>query len=118
MMNDVIITVFLLVGASFMFIAALGIIRFPDLYTRMHAASKASSLGLGCILAGVAIAYPTGIVIAKCIMVLLFIFLTVPIAAHMIGRAAYLLKIPLWKQTVVDELKGRYSEDRTKLESE
>jgi multicomponent Na+:H+ antiporter subunit G len=101
---------FLLAGAGFIFIAALGIVRFPDLFTRMHAASKAGSLGLGAILAGVAIAHPTAIVIAKCVMVLLFVFLTAPIAAHMIGRAAYLLKVPLWSKTVRDELAPRCHE--------
>ncbi len=115
---EVISAVFLLLGAGFMVIAALGLVRFPDLFTRMHAASKAGSLGLGAILAGVALAYPTPIVIAKCMMVLLFVFLTTPIAAHMLGRAAYLLKVPFWKGTVADELKDRYSDDRETLSSE
>lgn len=65
---------------------ALGSVRFPDLFTRMHAASKTSTLGLGCIRVGVAISFPSALVIAKCIMVLLFICLTAPIAAHMIGH--------------------------------
>jgi multicomponent Na+:H+ antiporter subunit G len=117
MKTEIFTAILLLAGAGFAFIAALGIVRFPDLFTRMHAASKASSLGLGCLLMGVALAYPTPIVIAKCITVLLFIFLTAPIAAHMIGRAAYLLKVPFWKGTVADELKGRYSEDRKTLRS-
>lgn len=116
-MIDIVISILMLIGASFILVAALGILRFPDLYTRMHAASKASSLGLGCLLAAVAVAYPTPSVIVKCVLVLLFIFLTVPIAAHMIGRAAYLLKVPLWSQTVTDDLKGKYSADRTCLES-
>ena len=114
---EILPAVFLLVGASFMFIAALGIVRFPDIFTRMHAASKAGSLGLGCILVGVALSFPSAIVIAKCIMVLLFIFLTTPIAAHMIGRAAYLLNVPFWKGTVANELKGRYSDNRRTLRS-
>ena len=117
MKTELLPAIFLLVGASFMFIAALGIVRFPDLFTRMHSASKAGSLGLGCILVGVALSYPTLIVIAKCVMVLLFIFLTTPIAAHMIGRAAYLLNVPFWKGTVANELKGRYSADRKTLRS-
>jgi len=118
MIAELFTAAFLLIGAGFMLIAALGVTRFPDLYARMHAASKASSLGLGCILLAVAIAFPTFIIIAKCIMVMLFIFLTVPIAAHMIGRAAYLLKVPLWEHTVTDDLHQRYSEDRETLGSE
>jgi len=117
-MSELLTAAFLLVGAAFMGIAALGLVRFPDLYTRMHSASKASSLGVGCLLAGVAIAYPTAMVIAKCVLVLLFVFLTVPVAAHMIGRAAYLLGVPLWHGSVADDLKGRYSEDRSTLYSD
>ena len=117
MKTELFAAIFLLIGAGFMFIAALGLVRFPDLFTRMHAGSKASTLGLGCILVGVAISFPSALVIAKCVMVLLFIFLTAPIAAHMIGRAAYLLKVPFWKGTVTDDLKGCYSEDRKTLRS-
>ncbi len=115
---EVFSAIFLILGAGFMFSAALALVRFPDLFTRMHSTSKAGSLGLGCILVGVALAYPTPIVIAKCVMVLLFVFLTTPVAAHMIVRAAYLLKVPLWKGTESDELKGRYSKDRKTLSSQ
>lgn len=118
MKTEIIPAIFLLFGASLMLVAALGLVRFPDLFIRMHAASKAGSLGLGCILVGVAIAHPTPTVIVKCILVQLFIFLTTPIAAHMIGRAAYLLDVPFWKGTVTNELKGRYSDDRKTLQSE
>lgn len=114
-MTEILSAIFLLAGAAFVFVAALGLVRFPDIFTRMHAASKAGSLGLGCILAGVACSHPTPIVIAKCAVVLVFTFLTAPIAAHMIGRAAYVLKVPQWKGTVRDELKGRYSDDRKTL---
>lgn len=117
MKTEIVSAIFLLIGGGFIFIAALGIVRFPDLFTRMHAGSKASTLGLGCILVGVAISFPSALVIAKCLMVLLFIFLTAPIAAHMIGRAAYLLKVPFWKGTVADDLQGCYSEDRKTLRS-
>jgi len=79
---------------------------------------EASSLGVGCLLSGVAIAYPTAMVIVKCVLVLLVVFLTVPVAAHMIGRAAYLLGVPLWHGSVTDDLKGRLSEDRSTLSSD
>jgi len=117
MKSELIPLMFLLCGAGFMFVAALGVVRFPDLYTRMHAVSKSGSLALGCILLAVAIQHPTPTVIGKCFLVLLFIFLTTPIAAHMIGRAAFLLKVPFWRGTVSNELKDRYSDDRTNLSS-
>ena len=107
----------LLVGAAFVFIAALGAVRFPDLYTRIHAVSKATTLGLGCMLIGVAVSFPDLGVIAKIVAVLLFIFLTTPIATHMIVRAAYLAGVPQWKGTVTDEMKGRYTGERGELQS-
>jgi multicomponent Na+:H+ antiporter subunit G len=117
MIGDILVALFLLVGATFIFIAGLGAFRFPDLYTRIHAVSKATTLGLGCMLLGVGIAFPEAVVIAKIIAVVLFIFLTTPVATHMIVRAAYLNKIPQWKGTVVDEMSGRYSLDQQTLRS-
>ena len=105
--SEIVTAAALLVGAAFVFIAALGAVRFPDIYTRMHAVSKATTLGLGCMLIGVAVSFPSLGVIAKVAAVLLFIFLTTPIATHMIVRAAYLTKVPQWKGTVADEMKGR-----------
>lgn len=116
-MSEAISAGFLLIGAAFVFVAALGILRFPDLFTRMHAASKAGSLGLGCTLVAVAVSFPVLNVIVKALLVLLFVFLTAPVAAHMIGRAAYLLRVPFWRGTGSDALKGRYSSDRRTLES-
>lgn len=101
---------FLIAGAAFIFIAALGAFRFPDLYTRMHAVSKATTLGLGSMLIGVAIALPSAGLIAKILAVILFLFLTTPVAAHMIGRAAHLCKIPQWKGTVADELASGHTD--------
>ncbi len=106
MMTDLLSGLFLIVGAAFIFIAALGAVRFPDFYTRMHAVSKATTLGLGCMLVGVAIALPSLGLAAKVLAVVLFLFLTTPVAAHMIGRAAHLCKVPLWKGTVADEFTG------------
>lgn len=108
---------FLLVGAVLIFIAALGVARFPDLFTRMHAASKATSLGIGFMVAAVAIWLPSAGVITKAAAIILFFFLTTPIAAHMLSRAAYMLKVPLWPETRIDELKDRYKEDRSQLAS-
>ncbi len=115
--SEIVTAVALLVGAAFVFIAALGAVRFPDVYTRIHAVSKATTLGLGCMLIGVAISFPDRGVIAKIVAVLLFIFFTTPIATHMIVRAAYLAGVPQWKGTVADEMKGRYTPERDELRS-
>jgi len=94
-------------GAAFMLIAALGLVRMPDLFTRMHATSKAGSLGAGLILLAVAVHYGTLGLSARALAALAFILLTAPIAAHFIGRAAYSVGVPLWEGTIMDELGAR-----------
>ncbi|TVP70169.1 MAG: monovalent cation/H(+) antiporter subunit G [Rhodobacteraceae bacterium] len=86
-MSDVIVGLFLISGASFVLIAAIGVVRLPDLLTRMHASTKAGTLGALLVLAGLAIFIGTGEVVSKAIATALFLLLTAPIAAHMIGRA-------------------------------
>ena len=86
-MVDILIGLLLVGGASFVLIAALGILRLPDLLTRMHASTKAGTLGALLILAGLAVHQGTGDVISKVIAATLFLLLTAPISAHMIGRA-------------------------------
>ena len=86
-MIDVLIGLLLLAGAAFVLIAAIGVVRLPDLLTRMHASTKAGTLGALLVLAGLAVHVATGPVISKAIATALFLLLTAPIAAHMIGRA-------------------------------
>lgn len=98
-------------------VAGLGVWKFKDLYMRMHAATKAGSLGLGLFLVAIAILHPELSTILKCVAIIGFIFLTAPIAAHMIGRAAYLHKTSLWDKTRSDALQGKYSKDHSRLDS-
>ena len=107
-MNEVVAYVLLLFGASFLLLAAVGVVRMPDLFMRMSAATKAATLGASCMLLAVAV-YFSGIgVTTRALAAIAFLFLTAPVAAHMIGRAAYFVGVPLWEGTVCDELRGRY----------
>lgn len=99
---------FLVTGAGFMLIAALGLVRMPDLLTRMHATTKAGVLGAGLIMVGAAIYIGQLTVVVKAVAVIAFLVLTAPVAAHAIGRAGYFVGVPLWSQTHTDELEGRY----------
>lgn len=90
-------------GATLVLLAAIGIVRMPDLFTRMQAATKASTLGLGCLLAAAAIALADSSTTVRAISIGAFVMLTSPVSNHVIARAAYLTKAPLWKGTVVDE---------------
>jgi multicomponent Na+:H+ antiporter subunit G len=116
-MTEVLVSVLLLAGASFMVLAAIGILRLPDLPTRMHATTKAGALGAMLTMGGVAFYFADSTVVARAIAIVVFILLTAPIAAHVIGRAGYFTGIELWEGTVKDELRERYDSDSHELRS-
>lgn len=91
-------------GAFFSLLAAIGVIRFPDIYTRMHAATKAPAFGILLLQTAAAIYFATFYAIVISLMVIVFIFLTAPVASHSISRVAHLLNIPKWQGTVMDEM--------------
>ena len=107
-MNNLAHAVLLMIGAAFLLAAAIGVLRMPDLFTRMQTATKAATLGISCILIAVALYMEDLGVAIRAFFTVVFFFLTAPVAAHMIGRAAYFLGVPLWKGTMVDELRDRY----------
>ncbi|WP_208347321.1 monovalent cation/H(+) antiporter subunit G [Pseudaestuariivita rosea] len=89
------ISFFALTGGFFAFIAALGVLRLPDVLVRMHASTKAGTLACGLVMAAAAIFFQDGEVIFRVIAIVLFLLLTAPVAAHMIGRAAVRTGVPL-----------------------
>ncbi|HUP65960.1 MAG TPA: monovalent cation/H(+) antiporter subunit G [Thermoanaerobaculia bacterium] len=97
----------LIMGCTFLILAALGIVRMPDLYIRMSAASKALTLGVGLLALGLAIHMPDAGVITRAILLIVLFLLKAPVAAHALGRAAYLDGVPLWEATIVDEMRDR-----------
>ena len=118
MFIEIISGLLLIIGATFMLIASIGIIRFPDLLMRMHASTKAGSLGASTLLIGAAIIFPTTEVFTRVITTVIFILLTAPVAAHVIGRAAYHIGIDLWEGTLVDELQEDMEKNKVHDESE
>ncbi|MGP9791726.1 monovalent cation/H(+) antiporter subunit G [Roseinatronobacter sp. NSM] len=86
-MIDVLKGILILGGGAFVLIAAIGIVRLPDLLTRMHASTKAGTLGSLLILAALAVNIGTVAGTSKVLATVFFLLLTAPIAAHMIGRA-------------------------------
>jgi len=107
-MSDAISAVLLLSGSMFMFLAAVGVVRMPDLFTRMQTTTKSATLGAGCMLLAAAFYFGDLGVTTRALAVIAFLFLTAPVAAHMIGRAAYFVGVPLWEGTIKDELQGHY----------
>ena len=76
-------------GGLFSLLAAVGVLRLPDLYTRMHAASKAGVVGAGLVLLAVALVSLDGAVALRAVLGILFLLLTTPVSAHLLARAAY-----------------------------
>ena len=103
-MTELIVACLLVLGSIFMLSASIGIFRLPDLFTRMQATTKASSFSLGLFLTATAFYFDALEVKIISILIILFIFSTAPVGAHMIARVAHFLKIPLWEGTVIDEL--------------
>jgi len=81
--------VLLLAGAFFALVAAIGIVRLPDLYTRMHAASKAGTVGSGLLLLGAGLYSGELAVLARALAGFLFFILTAPVSAHLLARASH-----------------------------
>jgi multicomponent Na+:H+ antiporter subunit G len=98
----------MLAGAVFMAVAAIGIARMPDLFTRMQAAAKTGSAGAGCLLVGAALFFAELQVAANAAVVILFLLLTTPVASHMLARAAYMTRVPLMRGTAPDELREKF----------
>lgn len=105
---EILVSLLMLAGGGFMLLAALGVARMPDLYIRMHAASKVGTLGLSCAILALALYFQDAGTAARAFLVVVFLFMTAPVAAHMIGRAAYSTGVPLAPHTVADDMKGKY----------
>ena len=107
-MIDLLTGILILGGGGFCLIAAIGVARFPDLYVRMHAATKAGTLGAGLALIAIAISVGDLSTILRALAALLFLFLTAPIGAHLLARAAYASGVKMWDNSAEDDLKDRY----------
>jgi multicomponent Na+:H+ antiporter subunit G len=97
-------------GAALMVLAGVGVLRLPDTFARLQAGTKAASLGLAFLFAGTVLLEPSLPAAVKLTLAVLFQFGTAPVAAHVIGRAAYRAGVPMWEGTVVDELGPRLGE--------
>lgn len=102
-MNDIIVSTLIILGGGFAAIAGLGLLRLPDVLIRMHASTKAGTLGVGLIVLGVSVHFASSLVITKALLIIAFLLLTAPVAAHLIGRAAYRRRVPLWDRTLMHD---------------
>lgn len=105
--GELLASIFICVGAIMSVISAIGIIRLPDVYTRSHAATKSATLAVLLTLTGSFIYFwlADAYISIRLVLGIVFVFLTAPVAGHLITRAAYRSKVPLTEESVEDELK-------------
>lgn len=94
----------MVLGALFSLLAAVGLLRLPDVYLRMHAASKAGTMGAGLLFAAIACVSLDGSVILRALAGFVFLLLTAPVGAHLLAKAAYFAGYSLSDLTVEDEM--------------
>jgi multicomponent Na+:H+ antiporter subunit G len=116
-MSDIIIIILASLGTIFVLLAAIGLVRMPDLYLRISVTTKAATLGIGLLLTSAAVFFNETSVTTRIIAIIFFILLTAPVGAHLLGRASYFIGIPMWKKSVMDELKGKYKKSTHDLDS-
>ena len=98
MIADIATALLLVVAVFFHGVAALGVIRMPDFYTRMHAVSKAETLGMLFTLAALVVSAGLSLVTVKLVFLAIFLFLANPTSTHAIGRAALRVGLPPWRR--------------------
>jgi multicomponent Na+:H+ antiporter subunit G len=94
----------LLAGSLFALVAAIGMVRLPDLYTRMHAASKAGTVGSGLLLLAAGLYSGELAILARAVAGFIFFLLTAPVAAHLLAKAAHQTGHRLGQESLRDEL--------------
>ncbi len=94
----------LVIGSAFTLVAALGLLRLPDIYTRMHAASKAGTLGSGLLLVTLGIQSGDTATLTRSLAGVFFFLLTAPISAHLLAKASYATGYRMTEKSVIDEM--------------
>jgi multicomponent Na+:H+ antiporter subunit G len=102
-MIDIIGYILISIGVLFDIFGCIGLVRFPDVYNRLQAATKCVTLGTIVLLIGVALVTTSPAMAAKAIVCAVFILLTSPTAAHAIAKGAYASGVELWENSVVDK---------------
>ena len=106
-MSDVIGYILIVLGILFNIFGCVGLVRFPDVYNRLQAATKCVTLGTILLLIGIALMSGSGAMAAKALVCAVFILMTSPTAAHAIAKGAYASGVRLWEHSVTDAYAGR-----------
>lgn len=96
--------ILLIIGAGFTLVATIGIVRLPDIYSRMHAASKAGTVGGGVMLIALAVFADDPAIVLRAVAAVAFLMLTAPVSAHLLAKSAYSAGYRLWDNSVIDDM--------------
>jgi multicomponent Na+:H+ antiporter subunit G len=105
-LRDVFTVLLLSSGTFFLLVSAVGVWRFPDIFCRMHALGKASTLGIILTLSGTAVHFSSGDITIKTIVAIVFQLLTIPVSTHLMAKTAYRIGLFRWEGTHLDEYRG------------
>ncbi|WP_078552737.1 monovalent cation/H(+) antiporter subunit G [Bacillus alkalicellulosilyticus] len=113
---EIIISILVLLGGLLSLLGAIGIIRFPDVYGRLHAATKSATLGVILIMLATFLYFLIieQQFVVKVLLTIVFVFLTAPVAGLMMSRSAYRIGVPLWEKSVQDDLKHKVSIEKNR----
>jgi multicomponent Na+:H+ antiporter subunit G len=112
--------ILIVIGAAFTLVATIGLIRLPDIYSRMHSASKVGTVGSGAVLIALAVHSQDLATVMRALAGVTFFLLTAPVAAHLLAKASYSAGYRLWEGSVrddmsaADERRDRREADNTK----
>jgi multicomponent Na+:H+ antiporter subunit G len=96
--RTIITGILLLLGCFIIVVASIGIVRFPDFYSRMHPAGKSDTLGQLLVLSGLMVYEGFSLVSIKLLIIIIFIFIANPTATHALAKAAYAAGLKPWKR--------------------
>jgi multicomponent Na+:H+ antiporter subunit G len=111
-MSEIISNVFIGIGVAFDFFGCLGLLRLPDVYNRLQAATKSVTLGTWSILFGIFLRYGFTPVGVKSLITIPLLFFASTVAAHALIRGSYIFGIKLWDKSVIDDYKNEWNRQR------
>jgi multicomponent Na+:H+ antiporter subunit G len=116
--STILVTALLLLGVMFSLLAGVGVLRMPDAYMRMQAATKAGTLGVACVALAAAVQFGNLAIAVEALLIVAFFFLTAPVAAHLIARAGFAARVKMWDRTLVEQEDGSMGSPPQRSDSE
>ena len=113
-MSNILSNLVIGIGTFFVLFGTIGLVRLPDLYNRLQAATKCATLGICSILLGIIISQGISALSMKSLLCIIFLMITSPAAAHALAHAAHISGVKLWEKSVCD----KYAEDKSKEEGQ